>query len=57
MAFHGKPCDTCGHCVTLRYRIQSNSHAPWQLVCASCWKQIAPNNPDYRYGGTWKAKS
>ncbi len=26
------------------------------LVCPDCWQQVSQDNPDYRYGGTWKAK-
>lgn len=51
-----KPCDICQELVDIRYRIQYQASEEWVLVCPSCWWKVRPNNPHYRYGGTWKAK-
>ncbi|MGD1895719.1 MAG: hypothetical protein ACFB16_02085 [Phormidesmis sp.] len=51
-----KACDLCHQLVSIRYRIQYDESAKWVLVCPPCWHQVQPNNPYYRYGGTWKAK-
>lgn len=53
-----KPLKLCALCYTpaaLCYRIQYNATAGWILVCPSCQHHHSHNNPDYRYGGTWKA--
>ncbi|MGL5804432.1 MAG: hypothetical protein ACRC11_03140 [Xenococcaceae cyanobacterium] len=52
-----KPCDLCQKIVSIRYRIQYDESANWVLVCPECWQKISQNNPYYRYGGTWKARS
>lgn len=52
-----KPCDRCQAVVALRYRIQHNAEGTWELVCPACWKTLSQDNPHYRYGGTWKARS
>ena len=51
-----KPCDLCHQLVDLRYRIQYQADNNWVMVCQQCWQEVSQNNPDYRYGGTWKAK-
>ena len=51
-----KPCDRCEAEVTIRYRIQYDETNNWYKVCPQCWEQVAHDNPNYRYGGTWKAK-
>lgn len=51
-----KPCDRCSDLVDIRYRIQHQEEGDWVLVCPDCWEQVSQNNPNYRYGGTWKAK-
>jgi hypothetical protein len=51
-----KPCQRCQKNVDIRYRVQSDDTKQWQLICVDCWRIIAPDNPFYRYGGTWKAK-
>jgi hypothetical protein len=37
------------------YRIQADRSHQWQFVCGDCWPLLSHNNPDYVYGGTWKA--
>ncbi|MEM9150465.1 MAG: hypothetical protein AAGB19_08425 [Cyanobacteria bacterium P01_F01_bin.3] len=51
-----KACDLCQQKVSIRYRIQYQASGEWVLVCPECWHQVRPDNPHYRYGGTWKAK-
>ena len=51
-----KPCDLCCHKTDIRYRIQYQKDGEWKLVCLSCWQKVSPDNPFYRYGGTWKAR-
>lgn len=51
-----RPCERCGSDALVRYRIQTEVNGPWQLVCPECQAQAALHEPDYRYGGTWKAK-
>ncbi|MEL7332305.1 MAG: hypothetical protein AAFN12_08645 [Cyanobacteria bacterium J06560_2] len=50
-----KACELCQQQVDLRYRIQHDATEKWVLVCSPCWHRVQPNNPYYRYGGTWKA--
>ncbi|PNW48782.1 UNVERIFIED_CONTAM: hypothetical protein BEN50_11330 [Euhalothece sp. KZN 001] len=57
MAKKTKPCQYCQTVVSLRYRIQFDESDQWYLVCPDCWLKLSANNPYYRYGGTWKAKS
>ena len=51
-----KLCDLCCHETDICYRIQYQKDGDWKLVCLQCWQQVAPDNPFYRYGGTWKAR-
>jgi RNase P subunit RPR2 len=51
-----KPCARCSNLVDIRYRIKDQQKGDWMLVCPDCWQQVSQDNPDYRYGGTWKAK-
>jgi hypothetical protein len=51
-----KNCDRCATPASLRYRCQYEASAQWRLICPDCWQVVSPNNPDYRYGGTWKAR-
>ena len=51
-----KSCHFCQQKVDIRYRIQYDRSHNWVLVCPNCWQQVSQNNPDYRYGGTWKAR-
>ena len=51
-----KPCSICNNLVDLRYRIQYQEAGDWVMVCRECWDKVSRDNPNYRYGGTWKAK-
>ena len=51
-----KACDRCQAIADLMYRIQIDKSAGWQFVCNDCWTLLSHNNPDYVYGGTWKAR-
>lgn len=51
-----KPCDLCRKLASVRYRIQCDKIGKWVLVCRPCWDKVSKDNPDYRYGGTWKGK-
>ncbi|MEM1142524.1 MAG: hypothetical protein AAF671_11930 [Pseudomonadota bacterium] len=51
-----KPCEKCAELAVVRYRIQLDDSNTWYLVCPSCQQKYSLHNPNYRYGGTWKAK-
>ncbi|MEY2833987.1 MAG: hypothetical protein RLZZ574_3246 [Cyanobacteriota bacterium] len=51
-----KPCNICHNLVDIRYRIRYQEDEDWVLVCPDCWQEVSQDNPNYRYGGTWKAK-
>ena len=51
-----KPCNICHNLVYIRYRIRYQEDGDWVLVCPDCWQKVSQDNPNYRYGGTWKAK-
>lgn len=51
-----KPCDICHKLVDIRYRVRYQEQGDWALVCPGCWHEVSQNNPNYSYGGTWKAK-
>ena len=51
-----KPCNICHNLVDMRYRIRYQEDGDWVLVCPDCWQKVSQDNPNYRYGGTWKAK-
>jgi hypothetical protein len=51
-----KSCDRCQVMAAVMYRIQVDRSHPWQFVCGDCWPLLSHNNPDYIYGGTWKAR-
>lgn len=51
-----KPCNICHNLVDIRYRIRYQEDEDWVLVCPDCWQKVSQDNPNYRYGGTWKAK-
>ena len=36
------------------YRVQYDSSNKWVFICKVCLEKLKPNNPHYRYGGTWK---
>jgi RNase P subunit RPR2 len=51
-----KPCNICHSLVGIRYRIRYQKDGDWVLVCPDCWQEVSQDNPNYHYGGTWKAK-
>jgi hypothetical protein len=50
-----KACDKCQLIAGTMYRIQINKSVDWQFVCHDCWTLLS-NQPNYIYGGTWKAR-
>jgi len=36
------------------YRVVRRAAEGWVFLCPPCRREVE-NNPDYRYGGTWKA--
>lgn len=51
-----KPCDDCGDLVERLTRIKDSPDGEWMMVCDECWPDHAEDNPDYQYGGLWRAK-
>jgi hypothetical protein len=49
-----KHCDICKKDFSTMFRIQYQQGKSWVFVCESCLLEVKPNNPFYRYGGTWK---
>ena len=49
-----KKCYRCEVESNIMYRVQYKEQKVWCLICKSCLVSIKPNNPHYRYGGTWK---
>ena len=49
-----KKCFRCEVESNIMYRVQYNEQKVWCFICKSCLVSIKPNNPHYRYGGTWK---
>lgn len=56
MATDFQHCQRCQARVDLRYRVQWDSTRTWVLICPACQAQVSQGNPQYRYGGTWKAR-
>ncbi|MGA0896090.1 MAG: hypothetical protein ACO39G_03945 [Flavobacteriaceae bacterium] len=50
-----KKCARCQLEFPVMFRVQYKRPPLWVFVCKSCLLEVKPNNPDYRYGGTWKA--
>jgi hypothetical protein len=50
-----KACAACKTEATTLYRCQLDASKQWHLICKVCWDRLSPDNPHYRYGGTWKA--
>lgn len=59
-----KKCDRCQLPADILYRVRvvgetspiENRAGDWQFVCHDCWQLLDRDNPDYVYGGTWKAR-
>ena len=48
---------TCAHCNgedSVMYRVQYKPGKTWCFLCKPCVNEVKPDNPLYRYGGTWK---
>lgn len=50
-----KPCARCGQPGPVMYRVVRREAEGWIFLCPPCRHAEAENNPEYRYGGTWKA--
>lgn len=51
-----KRCAQCQQPAPVLFRVSSEPEADWVFVCAACLPLLKHNNPNYRYGGTWKAQ-
>jgi len=49
-----KFCAICNIDFDVMFRIQYKHPKEWVFVCRECLLKVKPNNPNYRYGGTWK---
>lgn len=56
MRIRTKTCDRCQKLSDILDRIQADNSGKWQFVCHDCWQLLSKNNPNYIYGGTWKAR-
>ena len=49
-----KYCAICNIDYDVMFRVQYKHPKEWVFVCQECLNKVKPNNPNYRYGGTWK---
>ncbi|WP_310485194.1 hypothetical protein [Chamaesiphon sp. VAR_48_metabat_403] len=56
MRIRTKTCDRCQLPSEILYRIRVDKSGDWQFACDKCWQLLDRDNPDYVYGGTWKAR-
>ncbi len=49
-----KHCKVCNVDSSTMYRVQYNDPKTCVFVCKACLIRIKKDNPEYRYGGTWK---
>ena len=49
-----KHCEICKNSYSTMFRIQYKQIKNWVFVCEPCLKSVKLNNPNYKYGGTWK---
>ncbi|MDC0380694.1 hypothetical protein OAM52_03380 [Flavobacteriaceae bacterium] len=49
-----KHCNVCKVDFSTMYRIQYKATKEWVFVCKDCLIMVKENNPNYKYGGTWK---
>ena len=49
-----KNCNNCNKESDVMYRVQYDKIKVWTFICKICLEKLKPNNPNYRYGGTWK---
>ncbi len=50
-----KPCADCGQPSDVMYRVIRRTEEGWVFLCPACRRTADVDNPEYRYGGTWKA--
>ena len=50
-----RPCELCEQEVSKLTRARLEEGGEWLLICDACWDEHAEGNPDYTYGGVWKA--
>ena len=51
-----KPCARCGQPNPVMYRVVCKAAEGWVFLCPECRRAAEVGNPEYRYGGTWKAE-
>ncbi|WP_019009176.1 hypothetical protein [Deinococcus aquatilis] len=51
-----KPCAQCGQPSPVMYRVIRAEAEGWVFLCPPCRRKAEEGNPEYRYGGTWKAE-
>ncbi|MEB3358970.1 MAG: hypothetical protein VKK04_19750 [Synechococcales bacterium] len=51
-----KRCDRCLNEFPVLFRVQYDDSRQWYFVCDRCLPQVKEGNPQYTYGGTWKAE-
>ena len=49
-----KHCEICEKQFNTMFRIQYKPNKNWVFTCKSCLVSVKENNPNYKYGGTWK---
>ena len=54
-----KKCNQCKDEIIKAFRVRHlpvhYSQKEWVFLCVDCLNELKPNNPHYKYGGTWKA--
>lgn len=50
-----KRCACCQETAPVLFRVQYDESKGWGFVCPICLPTVKENNPNYAYGGTWKA--
>ncbi len=51
-----KRCDRCAENAETLYRVRYDASGEWRFVCTRCQAEVARDNPQYTYGGTWKSR-
>lgn len=54
MTRRNKYCHRCKIDFEVLFRVQYEEKREWVFICTSCLNEVKPENPHYRYGGTWK---
>jgi|GEM_PF-555272 len=50
-----KLCAACSQPSDVMYRVIRCQEEGWVFLCPACRRTADVSNPEYRYGGTWKA--